>query len=809
MSFVSRLQMALRRRIGVLLGAVLSLSLALGGASVVLAIVDSLVLSPLPFPDQQQLTQIVRYQGRERIGPPVAGPVVKEFLAAQKSFAHAAAATISSASVLVDGTAQNWSLAKVTAGYFDMLGMKPALGRWITSADVSAAAAPVVVISHQLWLSQFAGNSDVLGKQLMISGRAFAVIGVAPPKMRFMTFELAGADAALPLLLPADGGSRGNNNFILWGRLRPDASIETAQAEMTLFAQRLASDFPKNHAELSLTVEQVGARFTRGTARIVGLLGLAIGLLLLVGSASLVNLLLADVFARRRELAIRMALGAPRGELIARIAAEACAVTAIAALLGMALALGSLRILRDQATSWVAQAHEISLGIMPIAATLLIAMLIGCLATLVAARHVRELDLQLALRGGARSGMDAARQRTRRALLVAQIGLSLLLMIGAGLLTESLRKVLSESMGFDPNGLLLAQVVLPSAWIKEVSEAVPDTQREALAQSYMQRVEAAVKAIPGVVDAGFALRPPVLVGLGMNGAVSVVGEPPPESGNAPLAELQIVTPGYLKTIAMRLEAGAGFSGRLDADRGKVLLNRTLVERLFGTRDPIGRELNFLFDTPVQIIGVVSDVRQQGLESEARAEVYFSHHGNTFSPDTTLVLRAELDPASLVESVRSTLTAIAPEVAIAGIDTMNAALERSTAQRRFLMSTMVFFGLTAVAIAVVGLFALVSHSVAQRRGELGIRMALGASPGDVRMLVLKEGLLLLAAGLAFGLLLALPSLRLLASWLYGVCAFDLPVLAAQVASLTGLALLVLLVPALRAGRVSPAVALRDE
>lgn len=802
-------QVALRRRLGILLGALLSLSLALAGATVVLATVDSLLLNPLALPEADRVTQIVRYQGPERIGPPVSGPVVKEFLETQKSFEFAAAATETSASVIVDGKAQSWSLALVTGDYFDMLGVQPALGRWIKTADTTEAASPVAVISHQLWTSRFFANPEVIGKQVMIFDRAHVIVGVAPVGLKLMSFGLGGADAALPIVLPADGGRRGNNSYMLWGRLAKTSSLEEAQAEMRLFAKRLATNFPDNHAQLVFEVEQVIKRFTRRTGETVQLLAAAIGLLLVVGSASLVNLLLAHVFARRREFAIRMALGAPRIELIARIAIDAAGVALAAAGLGIALAFIALRILSAQGSAWIAHANEIHIGAGAITLTLLIALFICALATATASRHVQERDLRLALRGGSRSGMDAARQRIRRALIVVQIGLSLLLMIGAGLLTESLRQVLRQSVGFESEGLLLTQLVLPSNWVLDNAEPEQNAKRDALASGYMQRVEATVRAIPGVVDAGFALRPPVLVGSGANGDVSVVGEAPPLAGQAPIAEWQIVTPAYLTTLGTRLEAGSTFSAQADANRNQVLVNRSLVDRLFGARDPIGRELNFGGDEPKRIIGVLSNVQQDGFDSRSRPEVYLRYQGNVFLAETTLVLRAKVDPESLIETLRDTLGKIGPEVAIVRIETMNSVLEQSTAQRRFLMSIMQFFSLTAVAIAVVGLFALISYSVAQRRGEFGVRMALGAAPSDVRLLVLKEGAVLVGAGIALGLLLAWPSLRLLQSWLFSVNASDPGVAGMQIALLAIVSGLVLLFPMLQAGKLSPAEALRND
>lgn len=797
------------RRAGLAIGAVLSLALALAGAAVVASIVDSLLLRPLPYPEQQDIVQILRYQGPTRIGPPVSGPVVLEFLRTQKSFSAAAGVTGGSVLVPMGDRSITVRGAQVTPGYFDVIGLAPQVGRWFTDADLSGGQSEVVVLSDAFWKAHFGGRADALGQSILLFGKPHRIIGVAPPAMRFETFGTQSFDVASPLVLTGDGGNRGGNAYLLWGRLANDTAIESAQAEMTAFAERLAAAYPDNHTGLRLEVERVVERFTKGTERITVLFGLAVGLLLLVGTASVTNLVLAHVFERRRDTATRAALGAPAWRLVGALLAEVLVVVTLAGGIGIALAKALVGVLMQSATSWIVRADDVQLGWEAMATTLLMAWGVGAIVAVVAGRSMLIRDLAAALRGGSRGGQDVQRQRIRRALVSVQIALSLVLLLGAALIADSLRRLGDQPLGFDPRGLVSVRVVLPFDLVDGFGAVNDPTQPPPASWALLENVIERVRALPGVEGAGAVMLPPVIDGGGWNGDIGVVGDPPAPSGRAPLAEIQLASSGYLDLMGLPIVQGRGFTGTVSADAGKVLVNRTLVRQLFGTRDPIGRQLTFVSDKPIEIIGVIDDVRQNGLDAEPRAEVTWPMHVGVPSNTIALMVRAESLDSGFLDTLRRTVEGADARIAVDSLTTMDAALRDSLAERRFLMLLMGLLGLTSLGIAMVGLYAMMGQAVAQRAGELGVRMAHGATPGAVFRLVMGEGLRLLAIGLGIGLLIAWQGGRVLSAWLYDVSPMEPSIAVAITAVLVAVAAGSLALPALRASRIPPAVVLRQE
>jgi putative ABC transport system permease protein len=807
---ITFLSSGLLRRAGLAVGAILSLGLALGGAAVVTAIVDSLLVRPLPYPAQQDIVQIIRYQGPERIGPPVSGPVVLEFLSKQTSFSAAAGVTGGSGLVPIEGRSITVRNVQATPGYFDVIGMAPQLGRWFSDADLANGDGDVVVLSDAFWKAQFGGRAEVLGQTLNLLGRPHRIIGIAPPGMRFEAFGVSASDVVSPLILAGDGGNRGGNAYLLWGRLAPGSSIESAQSEMTAFAGRLAAAYPDNHAELRLEVESVVERFTKGTRRVTTLFGFAVGLLLLVGTASVTNLVLAHVFGRRRETATRIALGARGFRLFGALLGEVMLIVTLAAGIGLLAAHGVLDVLMSSASSWIIRADEVRLGFGAMALTLVVAWIIGLVVALVAGRSLAVGDLAGALRGGARSGLDVQRQRIRRALVAAQIALSLVLLLGSALLSDSLRRLGDQPLGFDPAGLVAVRIVLPFDLVDGFSGMAGSDKPASPSWALVENLQARLAALPGVTGVGAVMLPPVIVGGGWNGDISVVGDPPPPAGRSPLAEIQLASSGYLELMGLRVVQGRGFTGSAEADAGKVIVNRSLVEALFGNRDPIGRKLNFVVDDePIEIIGVIEDVRQNGLDAEPRNEVLFPMHVGVPTNTVSLMLRASSLDQGFLDALRRSTESADARIAVDSITTMDAALRESMAERRFLMLLMGLLGLTALGIAMVGLYAMMGQAVAQRSGELGVRMALGATPGAVFRLVMGEGLRLLAIGIAMGLLIAWQGGQLLSSWLYDVSPMEPGVVVAITVLLVLVAIASLALPAFRASRVAPSVVLRQE
>jgi predicted permease len=794
------------RRAGLLIGAVLSLGFAMGAAVAVYSVIDAVLLRPLPYPHQEELMRISREQGPQRIGPPVSGPAYLDLARAQKVFAQFVALSNLSFVVGAAGGAERENGVRVSGQYFDMMGLPTALGRAIAPSDDNPAAQRVAVLSHAYWREHFASDPGVLGRAMTLNGEAYTVIGVADAKLNFP----GQAGIAVPLRLEGEGGNRGNNMLILRGRLAPGVSMAQAQEQMSALAQRLAQAHPDNHAELDLRVQSVVSALRDPARDVLNVIGAAIALLILVGCASLANLLLADVLARRREFATRGALGATPGTLVRDYLIEAAGLVGIATVLGLAFGALALQWLLAQAPVWIPRVEDVRLSWTAVAAVVVTALLVSAICGLAPARQAARVDAGDALRGGARSGAtDTARGNVRRVLVAAQIGLCLVLLIGAGLLGESLRRLLREDPGFPVEGLVTAAVTLAPDMLPSGADAERDRQAQQRAAAFMRRAVERIEALPGVAHAAFAMRMPFVDGAGFNGDFYVQGDAEPASGTAPLVEYQAVTPSYFETMGLPLLAGEAFDPNAQPEEiTRVLINDAMAQQHFATRNPVGMAL--MVGDAMPIRGVVRGARQNGLGERARPELYLSYYeAPAFWPDSNIVIRSASAPETLMPAVRRTIAELAPDVPIYGMQTLSDALARTHAQREFLLTVFRFFALTALAIAVVGLYGVLSHAVTQRRAELGVRMALGADRARVLALISRDGAAMLATGVVGGVIAAALSAHWLSSRLYALSPWNPWVYAAVVGVLVLVAGVGVLLPAWRAARVSPMAALRSD
>lgn len=794
---------SLRRRLTLWGGAVLSLSLAFGGAIALFAIIDGALLNPLPYPEQERIVRVLREQGPERIGPPVSGPAFLDLAREQDVFSAFAATTVGSQVATGEGAAERLLAAQLSLQWFDVMRMPPQLGRYFAPRDFEGGAEPVVVLSHARWRDRHGADPAVLGQRIALDGRSHVIVGVAPEDLL-----LPGRSAvAVPLVLPPGGGLRGSNGLMLTARLADGVSLSRAQSRLDALAQGLASAFPENHAELRLRARPLGELLAEGAAEVVRLLGAAIALLLAVGAASLANLVLADAHARRREFGVRIALGAPRRRLLAQLLRESIGLVLAAAAIGGLLAAAALAWLRATDPDWLARPEGIVLGPLPLAATAALALLLGACTAAIAARAVLRVD---GVRLNTRSTtLDRGRQRVRRGLVVVQIALSLALLVGAGLLTESLRRVLSEDPGFAAAGLWTGQLALSPEMMQQGGDAAGDAERIARAQAFVAQVEAAVRGLPGVVDAGFVTRRPIADGPGYNGDQRIVGDPPSPHGRAPLVEFQMATPGYFRAMGLALREGRMLPEPGTAAGDVLLVNDALAARDFAGRRALGARLAVADGRERELVGVVQGVRQGGLDDIVRPEVYFAWDAFSMSQDIGLVVRSAGDPAALTGAIRERIAAIDPSVPLFDVQTMDEAIAAQTGQRRFLMAVMQFFALTALAIAMVGLYALASHAVALRTPEFGVRLALGANARALFRLVAGEGARLVGLGLGVGLLAAGGLAFALRGSLYGVAIADPGIYALLCAGLAVAAAIALAPATLRASRTAPMEALRDE
>ncbi|MCK7593534.1 ABC transporter permease [Pseudomarimonas salicorniae] len=797
---------SLARQPGFLAVAVLTLALGVGSVSAIFSVVNGVLLTPLPYADAERIIRINRVQGAW--GGPVSAPALADWTEATSGQLEAIGGFVGATVNLTgDGEPERLAAYQVTPGFWQVMGLAPELGRYF-NVEEDRRRERLAVISHELWQRRFGGQEGVVGQSIMLNGESYQVVGVTPARFRYP----GATQVYLPTFLDSTGGPRGNNYLMVIGRLREGASMEQLEAALAAVNARLAEEFPANHAELGARLtalpEQLNARVEQPLLVLLG----AAGLVLLIACANLANLLLARGSARQRELAVRAALGAGRRALVRAVIADALVIALLGAVLGLLIAALGVPLLLSQMPELLPSHAEV--GMQPVVvlgalfAGIATVMLFASVPALRAAATAPAGALQEEGRGG--SG-GRRRSRARNALVAFEVALSLTLLTGAGLLIESLRQLGKVETGVQTEGVLTAAVVVEGARNEPGEDPVDWYVRHTaiLARSLPAILER-VRAIPGVQSAGLTDSLPL---SGLNNAssdITIIGREPGEGERQPGANWRFVSPSLMSTLGMRMVRGRSLEDA-DARPGEmfqnVLVNETFVRRYLSDVDPLTQSLQFLGgDEPKRIVGVVNDTRLFGIDREPVAEVYM-HHLHATQRQLYLALKVSGEPMDYAEQLRRAVREVAPDVPLFEVRSMDQLVEGTTALRRFNMALMSVFSGIALLLAAIGLYGVIAYSVAERRQEIGIRLSLGAQAGDVLRMVLGQGARMVGLGLLFGIAGALALGRLLASELYGVGAGDPRVLLAVVATLGLVALTACAVPALRAARLDPMLALR--
>ncbi len=783
----------LARNQGFSLVVVLTLALGIGANATIFALVDSTLLKPLPFPDPDRLVAIYERspsgENRNHVGP----PNLTDWRAGSHTLEAAEGGLIAPLGLAGAGEPREAPIGLVTPGFFQVFGVTPALGRiFKTEADAQNRE---LVITHGFWQRQFSGQRDVLGKSVRIDSKPYTIVGVLPA-----SFELPGwrADIWAPLVLPT-GDRKDFGRFLIgFGRLRPGATVESANADLGRIASRLSTEYPNTNAGWGVNLVPLREALTGDVRSPLMLLLGAVGILLLIVCANVANLLLGRAAARSHEMAVRLALGASRGRLIRQALVESAVLAILGGGLGLLMASWSTDLLAAKASG----AGELLLngkaGIGPkvvaftAAITMLSAFLFGMLPALVAS----GAGVQAALRAGAR-GVLGGRTRVRNALIVAEVALALVLLTGAGLLGRSLRALYEVDPGFRAEQAVAMRLTL----------ATRDTlQQVAFADRLFERI----RALPEVQATGAVSSIPIAGPLSNTG-YSVEGRPQPDPAHEPEAEIRIVAGDYFRAMGIPLLRGRVFDARdrSGADRAYVI-DEALAKRDFPNQDPIGHRLIVPWGDNLvgTIIGVVGPVHHVGLKEPARATIYWA---NAQYPMRSfdVVTRTSGSPQRLIDALRTQVHRLDPELPIAELRPVRDIVEQDVARPRFLLALLGFFAGAALLLAGIGLYGVVSYSVTQRTREIGVRMALGATPQSVVGMIVRQGMTVTAIGLVAGMIAALLAGRLVASALYGVQARDPVTLVAAGVFLLLVALLASWLPAVRAARTDPMVALRQE
>ncbi len=785
----------LLRQPGFTLIAVLTLALGIGANTAIFSVVKGVLLRPLPYSEPQQLVRVFETIDRTTMSSDrmeVAPANFLDWRAQAQSFSGLAAYGLTGSVISGGGEAERLEGALVTADFFATMGAAPMRGRTFTAED-ERASERLTVIGYDLWQRRFGGAEDIAGRVIQLDGFSFTVIGVMPPGFQYprrtQIYELYRLNANQRRMREA--------HFMkVVGRLKPGVAIAQAQSEMSGVAQRLAEQYPQTNRNWGVNVvplleEEVG----RVKLALLALLG-AVGLVLLIACVNVASLLLARAVARQTEIGIRLALGAGRGRIVRQLLTESLLLAALGGLVGLLVGGWALEALLALAPANLPRLGEVRLDAGVLGFTLLLSLLTGALFGLAPAWQGARQDVNTTLKSGA--GRLSGQRRVFSALVVAEVALTLVVLLSAGLLVNSFLRLRRVEPGLDVDRLLTVTFEPPSAQYNG------DNWR-AQRLNFWNQLSARVAALPGVEAVG-AIDSLPLSGQGRVYRFRKDGEA--DSSSSPAASFQVVTTDYFRSVGVKLQRGRQFTEFDREDSPPVaIINETMARRFWPGEEALGKRIIIRNDQRAsEIIGVVSDVKHFGLDRETQPEMYrpFDQVVIDVMP---MVVRAQGDPASFANAVRQQAQAVDPTVAVDRIAPMRELLSDSLAQRRFTMLLLGAFAAVALLLAGVGVYGVMAYSVTQRTREIGVRLALGAQRGDVLRLVMKQGLKLASVGVAIGLLASFASARLMKDLLFGVGATDPLTFAAIALLLVFVALLACYIPARRAAKVDPMIALR--
>jgi putative ABC transport system permease protein len=796
----------LRKSPGFTLIAVLTLALGIGANSAIFSVVDTVLLQPLPF---QNPGQLVMLWGNSSTAPndrqTDSFPDFADYKDQSRSFAALAAFTSAGTVLNGVGDAQELSGVATTAELFDVLGVPPMLGRGFTAEEAKIGAPPVVLFTYELWQRAFASNRNIVGQQVNLVGKSYTVLGIMPPGWNFPVWAEK-TDFIMPLepLVPTEVPRRASHFLKLIGRLQPNVALKQADAELKSIAARLEKQYPEtntdNSAHLVPLLQDVVGNVRPALLVLLG----AVALVLLIACANVANLLLARAASRSRELGIRTALGASRALIVRQLLTESLVLALLGGAGGLLLAWWGVDVLRVIGPRDVPRLAHIHINTGVCFFTFGLAIVSTLVFGLIPALQTSRSNLNEALQQGSKGSTGGLHgTRVRAFLVVSQVSLSLLLLAGAGLLIKSFFNLRASNPGFDSSGVLVLDQILPRLKYPE-----PDQQRR-----FYDQLLPRLAAIPGVEIVGGA-NPLPFSDNDSDSSFYIAEQPPIAPGNRPDASHLAVAPGYFRSMKIPLRNGRDFDARDTEKSGHVaLINEAFARRFFPGVNSIGQHVVLdrgdQGDFPMEVIGVVGDTKHEELGEIPRPEMYqpFAQ-----APSRRLWITLRLTSANLSgmqTSVRRAVTEIDPDVYVAQLQPLTSMLSKHLAQPRFNMMLLGVFAGVAMILAAIGIYGVIAYSVAQRTREIGIRIALGAQRGEMLGMILRQSLTVVAVGLTIGLLAAFAGTRLLASLLYGVGANDIFTYASVVLLLGMAALLASYIPARRAMKVDPMVALRAE
>jgi len=791
--------------------AIFTLALGIGATTTIFSVVHAVLLQPLPFPEPERLVAATGSDARNNEhGRPLSYPDFADLRKQSRTLESLAAYDSADFTLTGGGEPLHVHGEAVSASLFDVLRVTPALGRAFNSAE-DQAGTHVVILSHGLWKDRFAADPNIVGKSIRLDGELYSVVGVMPADFQF---PLASEPRALwttmsGMLTAALGDDkpiaeqRGAHFLGAIGRLRPGVTLPQGNQDAASVAAALEKQFPDTNGHLGMGVQsQINALV--GDVRPVLLMVLgAVVFLLLIACANTANLLLSRAAGRQREIAIRVSMGAGRARVLRQLLTESVLLSLAGGVFGLLIAVWGTKLFATLAIGQIPRLKSATVDLPVLGFTLAIALLTGVLFGLAPATHALRFDLFHSLKEGGRNATEGkSHSRLRSLLVIGEVSLSVVLLIGASLLLESMVHLVRQSPGFDPSGILSCNINLP-----DVRYAKPE-QSILFYQQLLERL----RAIPGVKHAS-AVLPLPLANDSIRTTFEIAGQPVAES-DKPRTYFRSVDPDYFETMRIPLIAGREFSARDTRDGAQVvIINETLAKKFFPNEDPIGKHIKpGVSDNGPEkmreIVGVVGDVKHRTLWQESDPESYVSYDQAAIG-GLYVVVRTAGNPLSVLPEIRAQVRALDPELPIYAAQTMDDYVSASVAGRKFVSILCGVFAATGLLLAIVGLFGVMSYTVAQRTHELGVRVAVGAEKLDILRLILRQGMSMTFAGIVVGLIGTLAISRVLTSELFGIAPTDPLTFIGVAILLAGVALAACYLPARRATRVDPMVALRYE
>ena len=783
--------------------AVVTLALGIGGSTSIFTVVDAALLRGLPYKDPEGLYHLwEQVPRREYPKREFSYPDYQDYLQ-NNVFEALAAYTGGGALMSGNGEPESVGAPRVSANFFDVLGVQPILGRTFQAGEDQQGGPRVTVLTYGLWQRRFGGDPNIIGRGVTINGEGYQIIGVLPATFQF---ALRNNDLWLPYQPTQNQLTRrfmhGTN---LIGRLKPGVDPAEANSAINLIATRVEQEHNDSHAGTTATIVPLHEEIVGTVRPILFVLLAAVGFVLLIACANVASLLLTRALSRQKEVAIRAALGASRWRVIRQLLTESIVLSLVGGAAGLLIAYWGVPAL-------VASLPQNQLNAMPFLKSLSInggilgfsfalSLLTGIVFGLAPALQSSRLDLNEVLKEGGRNMSAGVGQRLRSAMVVTEIALAVVLLVGAGLMMKSLFRLLQTNIGFNTENLLTMTVVLPPAKYMQPNQQI----------AFNDQLRERVQSLPGVAGAGTVNILPLQAGNTTRFYVD--GDPVPPPGQEIESNIRTVSDDYFKALGVPLLAGRWFDSNDTADKPVVvIIGKTIADRVFAGRDPIGKRLRYpsIQADPLTVVGVVGDIKITGLDEAVRPVLYYSfrQNGGTLA---NLVARTNTDPTTLANAIRGEVRNLEPEAAILNVRSMDELIAQTPASfmRRFPALLISIFAGVALLLASIGIYGVVSYSVSQQTHHIGVRMALGARPSDILRMVLKQGLVLALLGVGIGVLAALGLMRLLSTLLFEVSTNDVSTFAVVTGGLFLVALLACYLPARRATKVDPLIALRYE